>query len=346
MKTCALYLEPDQAANAYRNTYLKEVLSFTEKAKERADRDRNGYFTPDLGGEAAYLASIGPYREDYRRMIGMNYFDGCPAPEAAPEIIEVAQDKLGKIRRVKIPVYDGVELYGLLLTPSEQKGPLVIVQHGGDGTPELCAGFAGSYNYNEMTRRFLLRGVHVFSPQLLLYRNGQYGDEYDRVKIAATFRQLGTSIAAFEITAIERAIDWLTTLDFVDENRIAMAGLSYGGFYTLMTSAAETRIKAAYVSGYYNDRYVYNWHDMSFTGQAPKFMDNEIASLICPRPLFIESGAQDPLFSADRAEALSAGVAARYRALGLSDRFCFHRFEGVHEFACDDEGIDFIMRHI
>ncbi|WP_438983966.1 hypothetical protein [Vulcanococcus sp.] len=33
-----------------------------------------------------------------------------------------------------------------------------------------------------------------------------------------------------------------------------MMGFSYGGFYTLYTSALDQRIKAAVVSGFFNDR--------------------------------------------------------------------------------------------
>lgn len=50
----------------------------------------------------------------------------------------------------------------------------------------------------------------------------------------------------------------------IDADRVAMIGLSYGGYFTLHTMAADNRIKAGYCAGVFNDRDVYDWADWSY----------------------------------------------------------------------------------
>ena len=42
------------------------------------------------------------------------------------------------------------------------------------------------------------------------------------------------------------AITYMCKKDYVNEDKIGMIGLSYGGYYTMHTMAADTRIKAGY----------------------------------------------------------------------------------------------------
>lgn len=351
----AFYIENENRGNPCRNRMLKETLAFLETEKQRAGQARKAYFRPDTSSLEAYGASIEPYRQAFQQVLGLPYFDrfdppdrlGLPGrfdPQDAPaEVEQVGEDAFAKISRVWVPVLPGLSLYGILFENHVGRAPLVLVQHGGQGTPELCGGFFGSENYNEIVRRFLLRGVHVFAPQLLLYKAERFGDAYDRPAIDNTLKQLGTTFAALQVFELRRGIDWLARLPFVDAGRIGMAGLSYGGFFTLLTAAAEPRIRAAYVSSFFNDRFRYNWLDMSLPGQAERFMDAEMAALVCPRPLWLESGRDDELFDAAAAQACAKPVAALYGRLGIPERFRFALFEGTHEFCKQDGGVDFLL---
>lgn len=346
MPACTVYMENQDAGNSFRNGYLHETLEFIAKEKERADCHRRDYFKPDFTGEAAYALSVEKYREEFGNMLGLPYFSRFAGSAGSVETAEAAEDSFSRIFRVRIPVLPGLALYGLLFRNHKGRAPIVVVQHGGQGTPELCGGFFGSENYNEIVRRFLLRGTHVFAPQLLLYQAERFGEKYDRPAVDSALRQLGTSLAALHVYELRKALDWLETLPFVCAGKIGMAGLSYGGFYTLMTAAVDTRIRAAYVSGFFNDRFRYNWTDMILPGQAGRFMDPEIAGLICPRPLFAESGSEDPLFDAKSAMEQSEQAEKYYCALHLHDRFRFRIFQGAHEFCKSDEGVEFMIAHI
>lgn len=346
-ESATLYTEEEQTGNSYRAVYLAETLKFIKQEKKRAAAVRARWFAPDYSSENAYAASMTEYRKTLSSMLGLDYFERFPRPGAPAEISPVAEDALSRIFRVRIPVLPGLFLYGLLFRIGEEKRPLVIVQHGGQGTPELCAGFFGSENYHDIVRRFLRKGVHVFAPQLMLYNTTRFGPKFDRPVMDVTLRQLGTSVTALHVFEIIRAIDWLETQPYVLEKQIGMAGLSYGGLYTMLTTAMDFRVHAAYIAGIFNDRIRYNDRvDMTMQGQADKLTDAEIAGMICPRPLFIEAGRSDDLFAFDTAER-EAGRAARwYGRLGLESRFCFRAFDGTHEFGPDDAGIDFILRFL
>jgi hypothetical protein len=98
---------------------------------------------------------MGKYRAEFFSMLGWpltEYFTDLPIPKVVIEF--VAEDSLGKIYRLNIEALYEMTTYGLLFLPrSNPPYPLVISQHGGMGTPELCSGLIGPSNYNDMTRR-------------------------------------------------------------------------------------------------------------------------------------------------------------------------------------------------
>jgi dienelactone hydrolase len=351
MKKVSLYMEKEGAGNEYRNGYLKEILGLVSSGKERADRERRKYFSPSLASVAAYKADIEKFRAEYRRTLGIPYFEGMESPKEAVYREEVAEDSLGKIYRVKVPVVPGLHLYGILIVSDcEKKLPMVLFPHGGNGKPEQVCGFYSNDTYHEMLRRYLLRGVSIFAPQLLLWVTGKDGEPHNRYLVDMNLKQLGTSIAGLEVFALTKAIDWLEKEPYVDPARIGMAGLSYGGYYTMLTAAADTRIKSAYMSGAYKDSFLHNEldsaTDMTFEGAAFKFLDNEFFKLICPRALFAELASDDIYFKAADAEIRSHEVADTYRALGIENQFRYRTFTGVHEFPLDDEGLDFMLERL
>ena len=134
-----------------------------------------------------------------------------------------------------------------------------------------------------------------------------------------------------------RAIDWIETRPELDAKRVGCMGISGGGTCTVFSSALEPRIKAAFVSGYLNtfrdcimsvshciDNYVpgiLNWAEMY-----------DVAGLIAPRPLFAESGSNDPIFPIAGSREGFDRVRKVYEVFGAADRLQHEIFEGPHEF--------------
>jgi dienelactone hydrolase len=112
---------------------------------------------------------------------------------------------------------------------------------------------------------------------------------------------VGETMVAWRVWDVMRTIDYIETRPELDRSRVGCMGISGGGTVTVFSTALEPRIRVALVSGYLNtfrdsigslahciDNYVpgiLNWAEM-----------HDIAGLIAPRPLFVESGEKDPIF--------------------------------------------------
>lgn len=327
---------------------LKEVQALLRQEQRNADRRRKQFFTPDFKSLEAYETSTSEYRRKLREMLGWPLAGG-EARGGVPKAVvkKIGEDSLGQISRVWIETLPGVHTYGLFVRPHGRgRFPFVIAQHGGQGTPELCSGFFGSANYNDMTRRMLRRGIAVFAPQLLLWNPESFGPKHEKDEIDKRLKQSGGSLAALELYRIIRAIDYFTARRDIDGRRTGMIGLSYGGFYTLFAAALDPRIKVAISSCFFNDRKVYAFADWSWFGSANCFLDAEVGALVCPRPLYIEIGKKDELFDVRKARPHARRLQATYKRLGIAARFCYKEHEGGHELDKAEDGMDFLCRHL
>src|SRR6187402_20068 len=122
-----------------------------------------------------------------------------------------------------------------------------------------------------MVRGGVKRGYVVFAPQHLFSAEGFPKDV--RTRTDDRLRLVGTSLTAVEIAKITHSLDVLLTRPEVDPKRVGMVGLSYGGYYALVTAAVEPRIKVAVCSCYYGVQEArYDRDELSIPGDF-KFMD-------------------------------------------------------------------------
>jgi Dienelactone hydrolase family len=340
------YQEPPEVGRPYRAAFLGQVEALLDGEYERAAARRAELFQPDFASLESYKASVQPYRQRLRAMLGWPLI--LAASEGVPTAREMlaGQDDLGCIYRLWIEVMPNLEAYGLLfLPPVDRPCALVLSQHGGLGTPELCSGFFGSANYNDMTRRVLRRGVAVFAPQLFRW-DEQYGPRHDPPEIDRRFKQLGGSLAALEIWCLQRSLDYLLNRKDIDSRRVGMIGLSYGGFHTLFMAALDVRVRVALSSCFVNDRRRYGWGDLSWFNAANTSFDAQVAGLICPRALCVEVGQNDELFDVQHARPEASQIQVLYERLGIPGRFRYHEHPGGHELDLDDGGIEFLCHHL
>jgi dienelactone hydrolase len=165
-------------------------------------------------------------------------------------------------------------------------------------------------------------------------------------------RLVGTSLTAVEIAKITRSLDVILKRPEVDPKRVAMVGLSYGGYYTLVTTALEPRIKAAVSSCYFGvqeGRYERDElsvpSDFQFKDRFTLLRDSEIVALICPRPLQIQAGSRDDNDHREPGKQLAPAAAAYYQRLGRADDFQFLVLEGGHDFY-DDPAWSFLKKYL
>lgn len=147
----------------------------------------------------------------------------------------------------------------------------------------------------------------------------------------------GETMIGWRVWDVMRTIDWIETRKELDARRVGCMGISGGGTCTVFATALEPRIRAALVSGYLNtfrdsilslshcmDNYVpgiLNWAEMY-----------DVAGLIAPRPLLVESGERDDIFPIEASRASFARVKKIYEVFGAGDLAEQEVFDGTHRF--------------
>ncbi len=331
------YREELHIAQPYKKEYLSGIDHIIEQRQNEAKAKRTAY-------AKNIFERADSYREDLKAMLGWPLIG--QTADGIPNVVKekLAEEDTYSIYRMRLQILDGLWLTGLFFeTKGNEKKPLVIVQHGGLGTPEMISGVYGSTgSYNQMLNRVICHGVHAFAPQLLLW-DDKHQVPFDRKVIDARLKRVGSSITAIEVYGIMRILDY-----FEAQNNISsfgMVGLSYGGFYTLFTAAVDTRIKSAISCSFFNKRDCNTWSDWIWQNSAEKFDDAEVACLIYPRKLYIGMGKSDNIFdsqytveSFERLKMLCKDVGTDWVTLNV--------FEGNHEFIKDDEPIKQLIKEL
>lgn len=161
---------------------------------------------------------------------------------------------------------------------------------------------------------------------------------------------VGQTMVGWRVWDVMRSLDYLETRSELDRTRIGCMGISGGGTITVFAAALDTRIRVALVSGYLNtfrdsigslshciDNYVpgiLNWAEM-----------HDVAGLIAPRPLFVESGEQDRIFPIRASIESFEEVRKIYSVFGVADLIEHEVFPDEHLF-WGRRGIPFLARHL
>jgi len=342
------YEESVPASNPIRTEQARELDAYVNALKADDSRLRSE-FKPDYSSARAFQKSTQPLRAAFARSIG--YPPPGKAPSTAPTFERIGEDGIGTYYRARIPVLPNVNAVGIYIVPKRIKGraPLVVSMHGGGGSPEVAL-FNGGANYRDMVRGGVKRGYVVWAPTHLFRADGYPQDI--RNQTDDRLRLVGTSLTAVEIAKITRSLDVILKRPEVDPGRVGMVGLSYGGYYALVTPALDPRIKAAVSSCYFGvqeGRYAASElsvpSDFRFPDRFTLFNDSEIAALICPRALEIQAGAKDNASHRETGKLLAPKVAEHYNRLGKKDAFRFVVFEGGHEFH-DPTAWEWLQKHL
>lgn len=339
--------EENTVGNPYREQFQEGIAGLIERQRKVAAQERIEF--------AKKIASDrDTYRQKFRQMLGW------PLTEAHPANIAVRRTPVNlnweyDITRMEFEIFPDLWMYGILFKHRDTvigqngkafhdggKRPFILSQHGGLGTPELCSGlFGNTSNYNRMTERLLSLGANVFAPQLLNWSMGSDASSV-RDRIGAVrhgfdndLKQLGGSITALEHYGIEVILDYFEKEPYIDPEKIAMSGLSYGGFHTLFAAACDTRIKRALSCSQFNDRFAYNWLDWTWYNAGRTFTDAEIALLVFPRQLTLCVGDADELFDVDKAHQEYNRLLG-YLPEDNRDWVDFVFYHGGHEYIKDD----------
>ncbi|MCD6041396.1 MAG: protein of unknown function hydrolase family protein [Burkholderiales bacterium] len=207
--------------------------------------------------------------------------------------------------RVAIP-FEGKTIYGVL----RGKGPVLIMAPGLDSTKEEI------HAYEEP---FLARGIAV----LAIDGPGQGEAEYE-IPICGDYERAARAV-----------VDWIGKRPDLDSSRIAIWGVSLGGYYAPRAAAYEKRIKACIaLSGPFDwariwdglpelTRETFRVRSHSLDQNEARRKAGELSLREAARhiecPIFIVTGRQDRLVPASHAEELARSVSGRVELLIVED---------------------------
>lgn len=293
----------------------------------------------DTSSLEAYSSQIAPHRERfYRDVIGR-----WELPMHEPKVRSRLWRSTDKWRgyEVEMDLFPDVIAGGILLVPNDvddaQPRPAVVCVHGLEGKP-LDTIEKDHYAYHDFAARLCERGFVVFCPQQLYLG-------HDRFRVLQRqSNPLGKTLFSILIPQHQQIVNYLKGIDYVDEQRIAFYGLSYGGKSAMRIPSVVTDYCASICSADYNewvlknvsprDSFSYVWtpeYEIFEYNLARTFNYAEMAALICPRPFMVERGHFDGV-GIDRWVAFEyAPVRFLYAAkLGIPERTEIEWFVGPH----------------
>jgi hypothetical protein len=242
---------------------------------------------------------------------------------------------------------------GLLAFPKSASAPapLVIAQHGIDSFPERVFGVDDDGNhYKEYGRALLDAGFAVLAPANL-------STVEKRNRIERLARLAGTTLPGIELARMQALLGEALKDKRIDGDRIGMWGISLGGMATMFWMPLEDRIRAGVVTAWFNHRrnkmvipdqryscFLETKEEHAFfSGWLTEFTDSDVASLICPRPLLVQTGKKDGIAWWPQVVEEFEASKEHYRRLGIDERIGMALHEGGHEIHVES-GLAFLTK--
>ncbi|MEM9016010.1 MAG: hypothetical protein AAGC68_03280 [Verrucomicrobiota bacterium] len=323
-----------------------EIERHLQRALVTAAAQRKEYFS-DLDTEdlASFEKTIEAYRDSFRTKVIGDF--GIPLESAKPRTRPYKVGEKTVSYEVVLDVFDELVAYGVLTLPRDfdaESGtqlPVVVCQHGLEGTPHDLIGESKFKAYQAFATRLAERGYLTFAPQ-----NGyKYFDHFRMQQFKA--QVMGKTLFSLIVPQHEQITDWLASLPFVDERRIGFYGLSYGGKSAMRIPPLVDRYALSICSADFNDwvwknvatdqeslRYSYankGEYEIFEWNLGNTFNYAEMAALICPRPFMVERGHLDGVAPDERVALEFAKVRHLYSAkLGIGERCEIDWFVGPH----------------
>ena len=309
-------------------------------------------------------------REEIKRVL-LEFLGEAPRskPPLAARVVEETSRAGHLLRKLAFQTEPGEFVPAYLLIPKNLKGraPVVLCPHqttqAGMKEP---AGLAGNPQL-QTALHLVERGFVTLTYDALCFgerhdpASGHYGDAIPFYRKHPRWSLMGKMV-----WDLQRALDYLETLDFVDPNRVASIGHSHGGYTTLFGMAFDERIKAGVSNCGFDtfriDGNTFRWSKatallpkLGFYATNPRLnmevyravpdsgvMDvpfdmHQLLALSAPRPLLLSTSDEDFVFPNGGWSARRAleRVKPVYELLGARDNISGYFFSGGHNFTAE-----------
>lgn len=249
---------------------------------------RREYSSPD-----AYVRSTEPNRKRLAELVGVRdprAQNPTPTFHAGPNHSGLVGRGDGfEVYSVSWSAFGDVNAEGLLLLPVDQEPKAsVIAIPDCEILPEQLVGLLDGVNpESQYARRLAESGCRVLVP-MLINRQDKIPNLSNREWLYRSAFEMGRGLIGYEVQKVLAAVDWFSQDAAVP---IGVMGWGEGGLISFYAAALDPRISTACVSGYFDSRQNI-WQepiDRNLFGLLEQFGDAELASLIAPRNLIVES---------------------------------------------------------
>lgn len=282
---------------------LRGINDYFDRKIEASLENRKEFWDVDFSGKQAFENSITENRKSFASIIGIA--DSLD-PDVDMEYVstttvsaKVAENHYFIAYAVRWHLYGEVYGEGLLLQPKNDPKARIVAIPDADQTPESLVGLVpGLPAELQYARHLAETGCQVVIPTIVdrtdsLSGNERLGRHTNQPHREWIYRQsytFGRHIIGYEVQKIIAAIHWFEIQNREREIPIGVVGWGEGGLLGLYSSAIDTRIDAALISGYFGKREDL-WKEPIYRnvfGLLHEFGDAEITRLIAPRKLIVE----------------------------------------------------------
>ncbi len=341
----SVYAGPSFFIEKRHHRVFNNMQEYIQEMIPASDQRRYEFLQGDISSVDSWDEDMEPYRREfYEEVLGK-----IPEPllDMNPRMRQVYDEPGWDGYEVVLDVWPGVVSWGILAVPKDlsdaEERPAVVMQHGASGLPSTPIIVD---SYFQVLPALVNRGFVVFAP----YNPYQFNIRKANAVKTGTFSVI--------IPQHKQILNFLQSLDYVDGERIALYGKSWGGRTAQTVPIILDRYKVAVSSAYFNDWVrkiasvdyrnsyfftkstgVYHWN------MGNTFTHAEMASLIAPRPFMVESGYLDGVAAHEMVAYEFAKVKRLYSNLGIGDLAELEFFMGGHDI--NGEGtFRFLHKHL
>jgi len=249
---------------------------------------RPDHWQRDSSSVEAYAASLEPNRKRLAHIAGVR--------DARVTFEDFEYTYLGATARytiyaVRWPVLGDVHGEGILLDPKGDVTGNVVVIPDANQHPEQLAGMQTGLDASDETARLLAEsGCRVVVP-VVINREVTHRKLSNREFIYRSAFILGRHVIGYEVQKVLAVVDWFERREQDRQAFIGVMGWGEGGLLAFYAAALDIRIDRTLVSGYFGSRQSV-WDEPAYRnvfGLLEQFGDAEIASMIAPRQLIVDS---------------------------------------------------------